>query len=102
VEIQVFQTGKPCCGGVSSSNTLILDRSVSRDMLTALLDLGTYVEAKHMTKAGVLYVESKMLILQGSFGRNRLQAKCKSIVPAHTEECVKQLDIAMGVLKSMP
>jgi hypothetical protein len=98
MNIQQFQNGKPCCGGVSSSVTLIFDKTVSKEMLATIMQGGSFSEVEIHTKAGILYVENKALVAQGAFGRNRLQVRCK-FGAARMEECKQQIAAFIEILK---
>lgn len=63
-----------CCG--KSSVAFKLDTPFSKDNLPYLVNAG-FVEAKHFTKAGMLYIENHSLILTGAFNSNIIHAKCK-------------------------
>jgi hypothetical protein len=63
-----------CCGKTAIS--LKLSSPLSKDFLPYLVRNG-YVEAKHFTKSGMLYVENINLIATGIFGSDNLQIKCK-------------------------
>jgi hypothetical protein len=46
-------------------------------MLQHLVSNG-FTEAKHFTKVGMVYVDNPALIVSGSIGADRLNAKCKN------------------------
>lgn len=96
---QQFQTGKACCGAGGGSTTLILDKPISRELLAVLVQDGTFMAVDYQTKAGILYVESKALVAQGAFGRNRLQVRCK-LGSAKAEECKQHIAAFMAILKA--
>jgi hypothetical protein len=65
---------KACCG--STSVTFKIGSPVSKDFLPLLVGNG-FIESKHFTAAGLLYVENESLVVTGSFGQSILQIKCK-------------------------
>ena len=63
-----------CCG-----NTSIIfktDKPLDLNMIDVLVKFN-FIEQKHFTKAGILYVENKELVLTGPIGSNKIQVKCK-------------------------
>lgn len=103
MDVQVFQDGKGNCGGGcgGGGKTLILQGTVSKAMLAAILKDTSFNEVEYQTKAGILYVESKSLLITGPFGRNRLQVKCKFAIPARTELCDQQVASLIQTLKGL-
>lgn len=63
-----------CCG--TTGLALKLDKTVSKDFLPLLVDAG-FIEAKHFTQSGILYVENQALVATGNFGSVLLNIKCK-------------------------
>jgi hypothetical protein len=105
MQIQRFQAqrdkDKPeCCENSGRSAHLILDRSVSKEMLAHILARGGFAEVEYQTKAGILYVESKVLVASGAFGRNRLQVRCK-LGNARVEECKREVESFIEALKTI-
>jgi hypothetical protein len=105
MKIEFFKNEKGGCGGGcgsgAGSSHLILGGTVSKEMLSAILGLGSFAEVEYQTKAGILYVESKALVISGAFGRNRLVIKCKFAIPARTQECIQQSEAVLGILRAM-
>lgn len=52
------------------------DDPISLEKMHPLQSQG-FVQREHFTKIGMLYMESKELILSGQLGSNKLQIKCK-------------------------
>jgi len=63
-----------CCGKMSVA--IKIDRTISMEFLALLISKG-FVEAKHFTKSGILYAENNAIIVNGSFGSDILNIKCK-------------------------
>jgi hypothetical protein len=105
MKIETFAVSgkKPCatCRGSSGSTAIILDRPVSKELLDALVKSGQYAEAVHMTKAGILYVENKMLTIHGSFGRKQLSIKCKFSIFGKEQECNDAIEAFKTVITSI-
>lgn len=83
-----------CCGG--SAIAFKLGVPLSKDFLPLLMGSG-YLEVKHFTKAGLLYVEHASLTATGAFGADILQIRCKG----KQENCLKYVDILEELLKQM-
>lgn len=73
-------TVKSCCG--KTAVAFKLDSPISKDILPLLIGKG-FIEGKHFTAAGMLYVENAALIASGNFGSNILHIKCK------VNDCIK-------------
>lgn len=67
-------TIKSCCG--NSSVLFKLDKPISKDILLYLVNYG-FKENTNFTKNGVLFVENEYLILNGVFGSDKLNIKCR-------------------------
>ena len=65
---------KSCCG--NSSVLFKLDKPISKDILLCLINYG-FKEKTNFTKNGVLFVENEYLILNGVFGSDKLNIKCR-------------------------
>lgn len=65
---------KACCGTFTVS--LKIGAPLSKDFLPSFVG-GGFTEAKHFTKAGILYIENEGIIVTGSFGSDFLQIKCR-------------------------
>jgi hypothetical protein len=89
------------CRSSSGATALILDRAVSKTLLESLIKTGQYAEVVHMTKAGILYVESKILTIHGAFGRTQLQVKCKFSIFNKEAECNAATEALLGILKAI-
>lgn len=63
-----------CCG--KTSIIYKIDEPLAHKHMESLIKSG-FVEAKHFTKAGILYVDNLDFIVTGPFGSDRLQVKCK-------------------------
>ena len=63
------------CGG-NKQYSFKIDRPIATPLLEVFIKYG-FVEAKHFTKVGLLYVDSDDLIVSGPMGKNRLNVKCK-------------------------
>lgn len=71
--IKKFNT-KTCCG-----NYLItwkLNYKVSNELINYLSSF--FKEHNHFTKSGMLYMDSKELIISGQIGSDSLQIRCKT------------------------
>lgn len=105
MKVQTFtiEGKKSCntCRGSSGASAIVLDKPVSDDLLQKIMATGQYVEAKHMTQAGILYVEDKMLTIHGGFGKNRLSIKCKFSLFGKIQECNQALDAVVEMLKAI-
>lgn len=67
-------TVQACCG---RTNLMFkTDRPISKNDIERLKSLG-FTEARHFTKAGIMYVDNPDLIVTGPLGSDRLQVKCK-------------------------
>lgn len=86
-------TIQACCGGVSI--IFKADRPLMRGHLDKLVSLG-FIEAKHFSAAGILYVDNEELILKGPFGSDRLQVQCKI---ANCEEKLNDLEALLQHLE---
>jgi hypothetical protein len=73
MQIERF-TVQACCG--KTSLIFKTDRPIFASDIQALVNFG-FTEAKHFTKAGILYVDNSDLIITGPIGSDRLQVKCK-------------------------
>jgi hypothetical protein len=106
MQIRRFQAqgskDKPaCCGNaVGGVVHLILDRPVSMELLSRILATGQYAAVDYQTKAGILYVESKVLVVSGPFGRDRLQIRCK-LGNARVEECNRHIATITELLEAI-
>ncbi len=67
-------TIQACCG--RTSVIFKTDQPLSANHILELIKIG-YVEHKHFTQAGILYVDNSDFILTGPIGSDRLQVKCK-------------------------
>ena len=83
---------KACCGSVSTA--FKIDVPLSKDILPLLIGKG-FTEAKHFTKAGMLYVENDVVIITGPFGSNIIHIKCK------INECANSLNSFEELLTNM-
>lgn len=63
-----------CCGGTAIS--LKLSSPLSKDFLPLLVS-GGFIEAKHFTKSGMLYIENNAITVTGNFGQNLVHIRCK-------------------------
>jgi hypothetical protein len=108
VKVQTFKVeGRSSCNtcrAASGSITLLLDRPLTKQILASLIATGQYAEATHMTKAGILYVENRLLVVQGPFGKKQLQIKCKfSFIKGKTaeDECEQSLHSITTLLEGI-
>ncbi len=69
-------TIQACCG--RKSVIFKTDQPLNARHILELTKIG-YVEHKHFTQAGILYVDNSDFILTGPLGSDRLQVKCKII-----------------------
>jgi len=86
-------TIKSCCGNFSV--LFKLDKPLSKDILAHLVNYG-FKENSNFTKKGVLFLENEYLILNGVFGSNKLNIKCRQENCADSinkiEEEIKKLE----------
>ena len=104
MKVQTYEvSGKKCntCRGGSGSTSLILDGPISQVLLDKIVATGQYAENTAMTKAGILYVESKALTINGAFGRKQLSIKCKFSIFGKVEECKQAIDTITDLIKSI-
>lgn len=66
---------KTCCG--NSSISFKTTPPLSKDFLPLFVNAG-FTELQNYTKAGLLYMESGSLIINGAFGDDKLHVKCKT------------------------
>jgi hypothetical protein len=64
------------------------------DLMALLVNAGL-TESKSFTKAGILYIENKDLIVTGAFNTNILQIKCKNSDCTNTISIIEELLTAM-------
>jgi hypothetical protein len=81
-----------CCG--RKSIIFKVDRPITLELLTFLVSNG-YKESAHFTKQGMIYVNNSYLIVTGTIGTNRLQAKCQK------DDCDKILTDFEDMLTNM-
>jgi hypothetical protein len=81
-----------CCG--RKSLIFKTDQPLSIDILNKFVELG-FKEAKHFTKAGILWVDNINFIITGPIGSNKLQVKCKK------KECDSDINDLETLLLSM-
>ena len=82
-----------CCN--STKIVFKLDRPITTSLLEALRANG-FIENKPFTLAGMIYVENKDIIVSGSFGNNKLNAKCKK------KQCDQMLNDFEQLLINIP
>jgi len=63
-----------CCGG--KSTIFKTNMPVTIDIIKQFIDKG-FIELKHFTDVGLIYVHNSDFIITGPIGSNRLQVKCK-------------------------
>ena len=81
-----------CCG--TTTIAMKLSTPISKDFLPSLVSAG-FIEAKHFTKAGLLYIENEALIISGTFGANIIHVRCK------TGECTNLINDFEQLLTNM-
>lgn len=69
-------TIQACCG--RTSIIFKTDQPLDTRHILEFIKIG-YIEHKHFTKAGILYVDNSDFILTGPLGSDRLQVKCKML-----------------------
>lgn len=73
MEVKKFSVSA-CCG--KTAIAFKLNTILSKTLLNDLVSKG-FVESKHFTAAGMMYVENQSIIASGTFGSDILNVKCK-------------------------
>ncbi len=93
MKVERFTT-QACCG--QTAIIFKIDRPLSQKHID-FLSKNEFIEAKHFTLAGILYMTNFDFILNGPLGSDRLTVKCK-----HKEsECVEKLNDLEGLLRQI-
>lgn len=88
--IKKYQT-KACCG--KTSVTFKLLNPIDLSLIDFLCKNG-FVEAKHFTKSGIIYISDSLFTLTGPIGSDKLTIKCKK------KSCDEEIDNLMSLLSS--
>jgi len=83
---------KACCG--KTSTAFRINKTLSKDFLALLVTKG-FTELKHFTAAGILFVENQTLQINGPFGTDILNIRCK------VSDCNKFINDFETLLTSM-
>ncbi len=67
-------TVQACCG--KTSVIFKIDQPVGLNHVNQLVNLG-FIERKHFTEAGIIYIDNSDFIITAPLGSNKLQVKCK-------------------------
>lgn len=81
-----------CCK--QKSIYLILSKKIDKHLVEFLAKNG-FIEYKSFTNSNICYVYDKDIIVQGSFGSDKLQVKCK------TSSCNQSLNILESLIKGL-
>ncbi len=81
-----------CCK--QKSIYLILSKKIDKTLVDHLASNG-FIEYKNFTISNICYVYNKDIIVQGSFGSDKLQIKCKTI------SCNQSLNILESLIKGL-
>lgn len=73
MKVEVYSISS-CCGGKSTIFKTNIPLTLA--VIKQFVDKG-FIELKHFTDAGLIYVHNSDFILTGPIGSNRLQVKCK-------------------------
>ena len=81
-----------CCG--RKSTILEINKQVNVSFVSFFSQHG-FVASDHFTKSGMLFIESNELIVNSSFGSNKLNVKCK------TQDCDNNISKFEALLNSL-